>query len=79
MSSDSTHGEYEANIDFGPVPAQYLRIAATGGDNSYSIGEFQASGSMIIPDDGNSTIPELSSLLSLGALLGFGLMFRSRH
>ncbi len=36
--------EYISQIDFSPVQAQFLRIFATGGDNLYSVGEFQAHG-----------------------------------
>ncbi|MDP2912317.1 MAG: PEP-CTERM sorting domain-containing protein, partial [Candidatus Omnitrophota bacterium] len=39
--------------------AQYLKIYATGGDNSYSVGELQAFGT-------GSAIPEPSSMLLLG-------------
>jgi len=47
MSTDITHNEYIAAFDFSSVQARYLRIQATGGDNSYSIGEFQAFGSKV--------------------------------
>jgi hypothetical protein len=43
------------------VSAQYLKIYATGGDNCYSVGELQASGS-----GAKSAVPEPSSMLLLG-------------
>ncbi len=56
LSTDILHSEYEASIDFSSVQARYLRIKATGGDNSYAIGEFQAFGSKV------SSVPEPSTL-----------------
>jgi hypothetical protein len=56
MSTDITHNEYIAALDFSSVQARYIRIQATGGDNSYSIGEFQAFGSKV------GSIPEPTSL-----------------
>ena len=47
MSTDSGHAEYITQIDFTPVTAQYLKIYATGGDNKYAVGEFQAYGSPV--------------------------------
>jgi len=64
MSSDITHNEYLAAIDFSSVQARYLRIQATGGDNSYSIGEFQAFGSEV------ASVPEPTSF----AIFALGLM-----
>ncbi|MFZ5994501.1 MAG: PEP-CTERM sorting domain-containing protein [Thermodesulfobacteriota bacterium] len=43
--------EYISQIDFvNPISAQYLRIYATGGDNKYSVGEFQAFGTTPVPE-----------------------------
>jgi len=66
MSSLSGHSEYISGIDFSPVLAQYLRISATGGDNSYSVGELQAFGSNV------SAVPIPAAVLMFApALLGF--------
>jgi len=66
MSSLSGHSEYISGIDFSPVLAQYLRISATGGDNSYSVGELQAFGSNV------SAVPVPAAVLMFTpALLGF--------
>ncbi len=68
MSTDNTHAEF-AGPDFSSVQARYLRIQATGGDNRYSLGEFQAFGSIV------SSVPEPSTLAVFG--LGFiGLVTR---
>lgn len=39
--------EYISQINFSTVQAQFLRIFATGGDNLYSVGEFQAYGTEV--------------------------------
>ena len=44
MSSDSTHPEYVAGIDFAPVKARYLSIQAIGGDSLNAVGELRAFG-----------------------------------
>lgn len=46
MSTIASSSEYISVIDFAPVQAQFLRISATGGDNSYSVGELTALGSV---------------------------------
>lgn len=73
MSSELGHGEYVSGIDFTAVSAQYIRIQALSGDNNYSIGEFQAYGTMPqqgVPDSGST------ALLALGA---FGLLATIRR
>jgi hypothetical protein len=72
MSTLSGHPEYIAALDFAPVQAQFLRIFATGGDNSYSVGEFQAFGSAV------SAVPvPAAAFLFAPALMGF-LGFRRK-
>lgn len=69
LSTDNLNSEYESNIDFSSVQARYLRIKATGGDNSYAIGEFQAFGSKV------SSVPEPSTF-AIFALGMIGLVSR---
>ncbi len=72
MSSDSSHGEYIASINFTASQARYARIFATGGDNSYSVGEVIFAGASIptaVPE------PAIAALLSLG-FLGLGLIHK---
>jgi len=57
--------EYISALNFSSVQTQYLRIFATGGDNSYSVGEFTAYGSAV------SAVPIPAAALLFGpALLG---------
>lgn len=42
FSTNVGSADYDANLDFDPVMARYLRIYATGGDGAYAIGELQA-------------------------------------
>ena len=67
MSSDASLGDaiYMPTLDFSPVVATQIRIFAVGGDNSYSIGEVQLSGTPV-----TAAVPEPASL----ALLGVGLL-----
>ncbi len=69
MSSDSANPEYISALDFAPVTAQYIRIFATGGDDSYAIGELQVSSSPV-------PVPP-AVLLFASSLLGF-LGFRRK-
>lgn len=72
MSTLSSNPEYIAALDFSPVQAQFLRIFATGGDNLYSVGEFQAFGSAV------SAVPvPAAAFLFAPALMGF-LGFRRK-
>lgn len=58
--------EYISQINFSTVQAQFLRIFATGGDNLYSVGEFQAYGTEV------SAVPlPAAAWLFAPALLGF--------
>jgi hypothetical protein len=67
FSTDSSNAEYVAAIDFGAVEAQYLSIAAIGGDNSYSIGEFEVYGSAISTSQpGTVPLPGTLALMGLG-------------
>ena len=54
MSTISGDPEYISQMDFISVSAAYIKIFATGGDNSYSIGELQIFG---------TTVPEPSTWL----------------
>ena len=47
MSTIFGDSEYISQIDFSPVTARYLKIYATGGDNSYSVSELDAYGSPV--------------------------------
>jgi len=75
MSTDSTHAEYIAALDFSSVQARFLRIYATGGDNYYSVGELQAFGSDI------SAVPVPAAVFMFApALLGFlGLRRKAKN
>jgi uncharacterized protein (TIGR03382 family) len=68
FSTDSSNAEYVAAIDFGAVEAQYLTIAAIGGDNSYSIGEFEVYGSAISTSQ-PGTVPLPGTLALMGLSL----------
>ena len=74
MSTNSANTEYEAGIEFSSVQARYLRIEATGGDSSYSIGELQAFGSAA------ASVPEPSILAIFGlGIAGLGFVRRRRQ
>ena len=65
MSSDSTDAEFISSIDFSSQTAVGLRVFATSGDNHYSVGEFQAFGTLV-----SSSVPEPTAIL----LFGIGLL-----
>lgn len=68
MTTKSGDPEFVAGIDFTAVQARYLRVYATGGDNSYSVGELQFEGTLA-----NTTpAPPSVVLLSVGALGAIG-------
>ena len=67
MTSDATSLEYLGSLEFPGTNARYLSIAATGGDDDYSVGEFQIFGD-IIP--GSNPVPAPGSLFLLAAGLG---------
>lgn len=73
MSTLSSDPEYVAGLDFSPVSAQYLRIYATGGDNYYSVGEFQAYGT--------NPVPEPATMLLFGSGLAglLGILSRRKN
>lgn len=74
MSSVSGNAEYISGIDFSSVNARYVKIEATGGDNSYSVGELQIDGNAIqqaphgVPDSGSTALMIFGSLIGLAAL-----------
>jgi hypothetical protein len=64
MDTFSTNASADASLyvnafDFSAIEARYIKIAAIGGDNMYSIGEIQASGSPV-------PVPSAMLLLSVG-------------
>lgn len=64
MDTFSTDASADASLyvnafDFSAIEARYIKIAAIGGDNMYSIGEIQASGSPV-------PVPSAMLLLSVG-------------
>ena len=74
MSTVSGQGEYIYQIDFSSVVARYLRIVATGGDNMYSVGEFQVYGSS------TSSVPLPGAVWLLGSgLIGLVGLRRKRQ
>jgi len=73
MSTDLDNHDYITALDFSSVQARYLRITATGGDNLYSIGEFQAYGSLAITKlsaKESTSVPEPSTfaIFALGMI-----------
>lgn len=74
MSTDSSDPEYISYLDFAPVNARYFLISAIDGDNSYSIGEFHAEGTSVVP------IPAAAWLFGSGllGLAGFGARRKRR-
>ena len=74
MSTDSTNSEYVSALEFSSVQAQYLRVFATGGDNLYSIGEFQTYGSNV----SNVPVPAAVWLFGTG-LIGLSRMKKNHQ
>lgn len=74
FSTDSTNPEYIAALDFTATSMRYIRVAAIGGDNLYSIGEVQAFGSAAndIPE------PGMVGLFAMG-LLGLAVARQRRR
>lgn len=78
MSSDDTDPVdiYVSGIDFAPTNARYARIAAVGGDNSYSIGELAFYGEAYVQQPpGEVSAPNALVLL----LSGLGLIAARRR
>ena len=65
MSSDSTDAEFISSMDFSSQTAVGLRVFATSGDKLYSVGEFQAFGTLT-----SSSVPEPTTMI----LFGIGLL-----
>ncbi|MCB1998896.1 MAG: discoidin domain-containing protein [Rhodoferax sp.] len=76
FSTDASHAEYVAAIDFAAVNARYLRVRELSGDGRYSVGEIQAFGSPLTSNDQHTVpVPSTLSLVGIGAL-AFGLRRR---
>ena len=76
MNSFLGNPDYVASMDFAPVDARYLRVAAVGGDNSYAIGEVTAYGT---PLGGAVPEPSTYGIFGAAALLGAAFWRRSRR
>jgi hypothetical protein len=59
----------QAEINFAPVDARYIRVQATGGDGMYAISEVQAFG---------TPVPEPATITLLGSGLLIGTVFGKR-
>lgn len=67
MTSDALMSAYVPSLEFAATTARFLSIAAMGGDDSYSVGEFQVFGDEI---GGSSPVPAPATALLLAAGLG---------
>jgi len=70
MSSAASSLEYVPATEFAGLNARYLSIQATGGDNAYSVGEFQVFGDVIGTGNPGGTVPMPGTALLLAAGLG---------
>ena len=87
MSSDNLNEEFVASMDFSMVEARYLKISASGGDETYFVSEVQVFGSLptiessLIESQTVSPVPAPPSVMLFGAglMMLMGLQYRRKR